>query len=249
MKMTRYMFDGSDLLSILPTASPESSSMIFKKQKELTIMKRFFTSVMAVAAVLNLCSCSNESIDKRNSDEAIVFDNVQTRAVVSSADELLSMGVFAQMNLGDDDKGEAGSNSYTMLLNNEHVSRIDSDDATPWTYEHTRYWVADRVFHFFAVWPYSGDNSSVTNVSSVAGDGAYGYSVTFETPETADQELLTAKATYRTKTGQPFPEAVDFDFQHELTNVNLKIWSNGADDSKEDKIRVKAVTISNVTKK
>ena len=249
MKMTRYMFDGSDLLSILPTASPESSSMIFKKQKELTIMKRFFTSVMAAAAVLNLCSCSNESIDKRNSDEAIVFDNVQTRAVVSSADELLSMGVFAQMNLGDDDKGEAGSNSYTMLLNNEHVSRTDSDDATPWTYEHTRYWVADRVFHFFAVWPYSGENSSVTNVSSVAGDGAYGYSVTFETPEAADQELLTAKATYKTKTGQPFPEAVDFDFQHELTNVNLKIWSNGADDNKEDKIRVKSVTISNVTKK
>ena len=105
------------------------------------------------------------------------------------------MGVLAQMNLGNEDKNEAGSNSYTMILENEEVSRTDS--SAPWTYEHTRYWATDRVYHFFAVYPYSGDNPSVTNVSSVAGDGAYGYRVTFETPDTADQELLTAKATYK----------------------------------------------------
>ena len=203
--------------------------------------------VIVLIAMLNLCSCSNELIDKPDSGEAIVFDNVQTRAIVSSANEILSMGVFAQMNLGDDDKEEAGSNSYVMLLDNEHVSRIDS--SAPWTYEHTRYWVADRAYHFFAVWPYSGDNSSVTNVSSAAGDGAYGYNVTFKTPAAADQELLTAKAKERTKTGLPFPESVDFQFQHELTNVNLKIWSNGAPDNVQDRIKVKEVIISNVTER
>lgn len=228
MKNTRYIFD-----SFVPNS----------------IMKKFFISIMVVTAMLTLCSCNKELVDKPDLEKAIVFNNIQTRAVVNSADDILSMGVFAQMNLGDEDKQEAGSDSFIMLLENEHVSR--ESVSADWTYDHTRYWVTDRVFHFFAVWPYSEDNSSVTNVKSIApatGEGAYGYSVTFETPAAADQDLLTAKATYRTKTGESFPETVDFDFQHELTNVNLKIWSNGAPDNVQDKIRVKQVTLSNVTK-
>ena len=210
-------------------------------------MKKIFISIIAVAAVFNLCSCSKELNDNPDSRKAIVFSDVQTRAIVSSADEILSMGVLAQMNLGDEDQQEAGSNSYTMILENEKVSSTNS--SAPWTYEHTRYWVTDRVFHFFAVWPYSGENSSVTNVSSVAGDGSYGYRVTFETPAAADQELLTAKATVKTKTGYEFPESVGFNFQHKLSNVNLKIWGNGAEENKNDKIKVKEVSIKNVTKK
>ena len=205
---------------------------------------------IVLIAMLGLCSCDKELVDKSGSGEAIVFDNVQTRGLVNSADDILSMGVFAQMNLGDEDTQEEGSNSYIMLLENENVSR--TTPSAPWTYENTRYWVTDRVYHFFAVWPYSGDdNSPVTNVSSVPSvDGAFGYSVTFETPAAADQELLTAKSkAIKTKTGLPFPESVGFNFQHELTNVNLKIWSNGAADNVRDKIRVKEVKISNVTKK
>ena len=211
-------------------------------------MKKFFILIMAIATVLNLCSCSNEVIDKPDSKKAIAFSNIETRGMVNSAGEILNMGVFAQMNLGGET--EAGRNDYIMLLENEHVSRNDS--SAPWTYENTRYWVADRTYHFFAVWPYSGENSSVTNVKSVApaaGEGAYGYSVTFETPEAADQELLTAKKTEKTKTGDQFPESVALDFQHELTNVNLKIWSNGAPDNVDDKIKVKKVILSNVAKK
>ena len=230
MKNTRYIFD-----SFVPNS----------------IMKKFFISIMVVTAMLSLCSCNKELVDKPDLGKAIVFNNIQTRDIVDSADDILRMGVFAQMNLGDDTKQEeeAASKSFIMLLENEHVERGNPD--TDWTYDNTRYWVTDRAFHFFAVWPYSGENSSVTNVKSIApatDDGAYGYSVTFETPEAADQDLLTAKATYRTKTGKPFPETVDFDFQHKLTNVNLKIWSNGAEDNKEDKIRVKEVILSNVTK-
>ena len=205
---------------------------------------------MAIASVLNLCSCGNEVIEVPDAEKAIVFDNIQTRTVVNGADDILRMGVFAQMNLGDEDKQEAGSNDFIMLLENEDVSRTSS--TAPWTYDNTRYWVTDRVFHFFAVWPYSGENSSVTNVKSiapVAGKGAYGYSVTFETPAAADQDLLTAKTPMKTKTGQNLPESVGFKFQHELTNVNLNIWSNGAPDNVDDKIRVKEVSIRNVTKR
>lgn len=193
--------------------------------------------------------CSDVDLISGNSDkDAIVFDNVQTKAVVSSADQILSMGVLAQMNLGDEDKQEAGSNSYIMILDNEHVTR--TSPSAPWTYENTRYWVTDRVYHFFGVWPYSGDpDSPVTSVSSVAGAGAYAYSVTFDTPQTADQELLTANATARTKTGIQFPESVGFNFQHELSNIHLKIWSKGAPENVSDKIRVKQVIVSNLTKK
>ena len=197
----------------------------------------------------SLVGCSDINLISGNSDkDAIVFDNVQTKAVVSSADQILSMGVLAQMNLGDEDKQEEGSNSYIMILDNEHVTRTSPSE--PWTYEHTRYWVTDRVYHFFGVWPYSGETDSpVTNVSSVSEDGAYAYSLTFDTPQTADQELLTAQATAKTKTGNQFPESVGFNFQHELSNIHLKIWSNGAPENVNDKIRVKQVIISNVTKK
>ena len=254
MKVARHLFDRfvTDSLSILSTAFAGGTSMIFKNQKELTIMQKFFISIMVVVAMLTLSSCNNESIDKQpNSDKAIVFDNVQTKAgvsgIVDSADKILSMGVFAQMNRGDIEKGEAGSNSYVMLLENENVSRNDA--LAPWTYENTRYWVTDRIYHFFAVWPYSGECDSITNVSKIQSDEAYGYSVTFETPAAADQELLTAITKQQTKSGEEFPESVRLRFQHELTNVNLKIWSNGAPDNVQDKIRVKEVSIKNVTKK
>lgn len=196
----------------------------------------------------SVVGCSEISpVCGNSSKAAILFDNVQTKALISSSDNIVSMGVLAQMNLGDEDKQEAGSDSYTMLLDNEHVVRTSS--SASWTYEHTRYWVPDRVYHFFGVWPYSGDpDSPVTNVSSVLKDGAYEYNVTFDTPQTADQELLTAEAIAKTKTGVAFPESVSFSFQHELSNIHLKIWSNGASENVNDKIRVKQVIISNVTK-
>ena len=191
---------------------------------------------------LLLFSCTQDTISPTSDTEkAIDFDNVQTRAFVKSADELRSMGVFAQRN------DVTGSNSYKMILENEKVSRTSS--SAPWTYENTRYWARDIDYHFFAVWPYSGENTSVTNVTEVepvAGDGPYSYSVTFETPEKANQELLTAKKEVNTR--EQIPESVGFDFQHDLTNINLKIWSNGAPENVQDKIRVKEVTLSNVTK-
>lgn len=244
MKIIRYMFASFVADSIL--TQPTASSNGICQDNKMFVMKKIFISIFAVAAMLNLCSCSNEINDKPCSEKAIVFNNIQTRGIVDSANDIFSMGVFAQMNLGDDAKQEPGSNDFIMLLENEHVKR-DNPDAD-WTYDNTRYWIADRIFHFFAVWPYSEDNSSVTNVSSVEGAGAYGYSVTFETPAAADQDLLTAKTWKQTMTGQEFPETVDLNFQHELTNVNLKVWSNGADENKNDKIRVKQVTLSNVTK-
>ena len=205
-------------------------------------MKKILISIMAVATMLNLCACSKEFNDTPDSGKAIDFDNVQTRGIVTSADELLSMGVFAQRN------DKAGSNSYKMILENENVYRENKE--ADWTYEHTRYWARGCEYHFFAVWPYSGEvNSPVTNPLSVTGNGPYSYSVTFETPQAGDQELLTARDSVETKTGEELPGPVELNFQHALTNVNLKIWSNGADDNVQDKIKVKEVTLSNVTKK
>ena len=201
----------------------------------------------------SVVGCSEIAPVSGNSDkDAIVFDNVQTKAFVNSADQILSMGVLAQMNLGSE--GDEGYLDYVMLLENEHVHRTSPEAV--WTYDHTRYWVPDRAWHFFAVWPYSGDpDSPVTNASSVAGDGAYSYSVTFNTPEKADQELLTAYTSYLTTTktegtvtDTPFPSSVDFQFEHQLTNVNFKIWRNGAPENVYERIKVKQVVLSNVSK-
>ena len=214
-------------------------------------MKKALIYILAFAAI---CGCSKADLISGQSDkDAIVFDNVQTKAIVNSADEILSMGVMAQMNLGNEETQEPGYDKYVMLLENEHVYRAGK--SSPWTYDHTRYWVTDRVYHFFAVWPYSGDpGSPVTNVSSVAApnNGEFSYSVTFNTPETADQELLTSNVeTRRTKTGVPFPETVGFNMKHELTNVHFKIWRDAKDDDGDnisDIIRVKEISLSNVTK-
>ena len=243
MKITRYMFASFVADSLL--TPPTASSNGICQHNKMFVMKKIFISIFAVAAMLNLCSCSNEIIDKPCREKAIVFNNIQTRAIVDSADDILSMGVFAQMNLGDEDKQEPGSNDFIMLLENEHVKRDNLD--TDWTYDNTCYWVADRIFHFFAVWPYSEDCDYVTDVKSVAGIGPYGYSLTFDTPEAADQDLLTAQATVKAETND-ISDPVGLNFQHELTNVNLKVWSNGAPENVNDKIRVKQVTISNVTK-
>ena len=197
----------------------------------------------------SVLACSDISpVGGDSNKDAISFDNVQAKAIVSSADTIRSMGVLAQMNLGAE--GESGYNDYTMILENEHVRR--TNPSSPWTYDHTRYWVPDRAFHFFAVWPYSEDsNSSVTNVSASTGNGPYNYSVTFTTPDAADQELLTAVKTEGT-TETSFPSGVDFEFAHQLTNVHFKIWRDAKDDNEvknlRDKIRVKQVIISNVTK-
>ena len=208
-------------------------------------MKKALIYIIGLVAIF---SCDRMDPFSGSPDKAIVFSDVQTKAIVNSADEILSMGVLAQMNLGAE--RESGYNDYTMILDNEHVYRTSSSSS--WTYDHTRYWVPDRAFHFFAVWPYSEDsNSSVTNVSASTGNGPYNYNVTFTTSENADQELLTAvKTEFTTETS--FPSGVDFEFAHQLTNVHFKIWRDAKDDKEgenlRDKIRVKKVTISNVTK-
>jgi hypothetical protein len=45
---------------------------------------------------------------------------------------------------------------------------------------------------------------------------------------TPDIGCLTATKTEGTVTGKPFPGSVDFQFEHQLTDVNFKIWRNGA---------------------
>ena len=210
-------------------------------------MKSLSVCVGCLLFWASIVGCSDVLLVSEDSDEVpIAFANVQTKAVVSSADEVLSMGVLAQMNLGSDEN-DPGYDDYIMLLDNEHVHRTGPDAA--WTYENTRYWVPDRTYHFFAVWPYSGAaDSPVTNVTSVAGDGAYAYNVNFTTPAAADQELMTARKTERTVTGTPFPTSVDFQFEHQLTNVHFKVWRNGEAEGLDDQIRLKKVELGNVSK-
>lgn len=211
-------------------------------------MKSLCVCVGCLICLASVISCSDELLVRENSDEAaIVFDNLQTKALITNADLISEFGVIGQMNLGSDEN-DPGYDDYIMLLDNEHVHRANA--SSPWTYENTRYWVTDRAYHFFAVWPYTGaTNSPVTNLSSVATDGAYEYSVTFNTPDTADHELLTAKKTERTVIGNSFPESVDFLFEHQLTNVHFKVWRDGSPEGIDDQVKVKQIVLSNISRK
>ena len=196
----------------------------------------------------SIVSCSDVLLVSGNSDKAaIVFDDVHTKTLISSAEQISNFGVMAQMNLGAD--GEDKATQYMMILDEEEVFRVDS--SSPWDYEHTRYWVPDRLYHFFAFYPYSQDGDSPVHVTSIpdADYGAHAYDLTFVTPEAADKDLLTSYVSVET-TGEDFPESVGFNFDHQLTNVNLKLWRDGKDDTEGNigQIRLKKVILSNVVK-
>ena len=195
-----------------------------------------------------MVSCSDVTPVSGNSDRrVVVFDNVQTKTLITSTDQIANFSVMAQMNLGAD--GEDKATEYIMLLDNEEVTRAGA--GYPWTYENTRYWAPDRLYHFFAVYPSSQDDASPVQISSTADAdfGAYAYNVTFDTPETADQELLTSYVSVET-IGENFPESVGFNFDHQLTNVHLKLWRDGRKDGEGDveQVRLKQVVLSNVSK-
>ena len=94
-------------------------------------------------------ACSSETLDsadKQKEESVIHFGNLDTREVISNADQIDEFGVFAEQTVGDDES------AYVKLLENEKVY-FDGD----WTYDNKRYWIDNRTFHFFAVYPYFSD--------------------------------------------------------------------------------------------
>ena len=176
-----------------------------------------------------LVGCGTPDID--TDAKEIKFGEATTRAEVDSADDILEFKVFAEMNLGAD--GTAEASQWIPILENERVYRTST--SSPFIYDHTRYWVENRKFNFFAVYPY---DTAVT-----VDEGAASFSVA-ETPSETDW-LIARNATDTSAT--PIPEDVQLQFKHILTSVGLRIWRDNGK-HQNDQMRIKKVTLANMRK-
>lgn len=193
-------------------------------------------SILIIA--LAFLSCEKEKAGPTHDTTPIEFGNVETRAAISSVDNMidsgLGFGVFGYVSGAED----------TPLLSNEKIYWENS----MWTYVNTRYWIPDRTFQFFAYYPYDDETDATKPISNVAANGnGVGYQLAFTTPETADFDLLSAYKEVDTGADDfDGADPVSLHFDHEMVNLNLKIWRDGGK-HQNDKIRVKEVALSNVT--
>ena len=185
----------------------------------------------------SLVSCEKESDDPAPDKTPIKFGDVETRASIYSDDDMKTsgFGVF----------GFVEGVENPPLLANEKVYW----DKSLWTYNNTRYWIPDREFHFFAYYPYF-DGKTEGSITRVAANdnGEIGYQLTFETPETANFDLLTAYTTVDTGADNfNASDNVSLAFTHALVNVNLNIWRDGGK-HQNDQMRIRKVVLSNIRK-
>ena len=197
-------------------------------------MKRFLPIFIIAFA---LVSCEKEVDLPTVEKNPIVFGEVETRAAISSDNDMidsgLGFGVFGYV-----------SGVTSPLFNNVNVTWDPA--AEVWTYGDPKYWIPSHIHHFFAYYPYSAATSADSGVFGVqALDDNSGFKLNFTTPETADFDLLSAYKEEDTGADN-FDGTVSLHFDHEMVNLNLKIWRDGGK-HQNDKIRVTEVALSNVT--
>lgn len=180
--------------------------------------------VLTVSISANLTSCGRIETPREDEQYKIEFSNVSTKAMLDDIDDMTEFGVFAEY--GDNDKDK-----WSPLLTAEMVYR-DGDD---FIYDNVQYWIKDQTFRFFAVWPYG---------TEVDTDNAGIYEVSYTTPDTADDDLLTAYCvgTYP----DDFEDGtVPLDFNHILSKFRLQISYDGVK-NQFDNFWIKSVSLANV---
>lgn len=187
----------------------------------------------------SLVSCEKESHEPASDKTPIKFGKVETRASVNSVDNMKGegkgdgFGIFANVSGAEN----------PPLLENENVYW----NGSLWTYYNTQYWISDHTFHFFAYYPYFDGEEAITSVVA-NGNGEVGYQLTFETPEKADVDLLSAYIEVYTGADTfDASESVPLEFNHELVNLNLNIWRDHGK-HQNDQMRIRQVTLSNIRK-
>lgn len=159
----------------------------------------------------------------------------ETRASVTEGDiNDNGFGVFAFVNDG------AESTTFVSLFE-EGAAKVYKDPTIGWTYDDTKFWDANCVYHFFGVYPFNAPYSIIKDISG----NPTGISRTFTTPEGADQDIVAAHATYTT--AETTPESVVMDFEHILARVYF-IIDYDTDKNKDDEFTLKEFSISNIKK-
>ena len=196
-------------------------------------MKGLMFIIFATAALLSSC----DKVEMENNAPAIRFGSVDTRAEVMGADQILGFNVFAEMNLGSDNAEDGSNLQWIPLLESERVYR--SNSKSPFVYDNTRYWINNRRYYFFGVYPES------VNVSRYGLDNGWIYSSTIEVPYAADMDLMTAISDVAVWDETEF-EAVKMNFKHHFARVKFKICKNSV--NAEDTFTVTEIGISGISR-
>ena len=189
-------------------------------------------------AAVALLGCSNESTPVApDATRAISFGTVDTRANITTGDiESAGFGVYAFVSTGE------GSNIYEHLLGNEDGAKsVYKDVEGNWTYDDVKFWLGNRTYQFFGIYP---NDASYSITKDISGNPT-GISRVFTTPDEADEDLVLAQTTI--DTSESTPTSVDMNFQHMLSKVSLNVWRNHGK-HQNDQMRVRKVTLSNIRK-
>lgn len=217
-------------------------------------MKKSFLYLAAGALALTACT-SEEVLDESSiHSNAIGFENVvnkQTRA----ATEEITNGTFTQFNVfgyyafePTKESGDPEPDHGILVFNNESVTR-EAPGSTKWNYNNTRYWVPGATYYFYAY--------NCGNVEKLGAQyGSFSMDVTQPTKEgrafkitnyicdnTHQHDLLFDKNEGLQKAANT---TVQFKFDHILTKINAKFFSDFAP---EYTIEISNVQVSNIRNK
>lgn len=207
------------------------------KLKNKYNMKSSIRLTLFAVALCGLCSCSDSIVDiptpPDNAPAAISFERVDTRAGLADI-QANGFGVWATTS-------STANNSAAILTNEKVYLNADGN----WTYDNTRYWLDDCKFYFFAMYPYSTDNSLIEELRlTQEGVNYTGYTMAVTTPAAADYDPLIA-TNYTDTSVEGFATTVPLTFEHLMTKINLKIEQDFDKDSEFD-YYVSKVTITGV---
>lgn len=195
-------------------------------------MKRLF-QIFIVACALTACENDKPGYEPSIERKPIVFDMTETRAAIESSDiEDNGFGVYAF-------ETNETNTAYESLFGNS-PKRVYLENGS-WTYTNTKYWLDNRTYQFFGIYPCDESYSITTDLSG----NPNGISRTFTTPDTADEDLVLAHATYDTSVATH--ESVEMNFEHMLAKVYFKVHYDTVG-NKGDVFTLTEFSISNIKK-
>lgn len=177
---------------------------------------------MLAAVALVGCNRENTPITPQE-QHAISFDSVSTRADLNDL-KADGFGVWAAF------VNEAQPTGY-WLLENESVYQ---DNGT-WKYDNIQRWIGNSFFGFFACYP--------QNVGFVKDEANIAVTMTYETPDAANDDILVATTFVDTRTA--YDPTVPLTFKHLFSKVNICVKQNKGT-NEHDQFIIDKITLRNV---
>ena len=193
-----------------------------------------------------LLSCSKHDNKIVPDDSNIIrFSCVDTK--VESASDIDAFGVFIEQNLGPDDTPL--THRWISLLENDRVYR----NSSKFTYDNKRYWVENRTFFFFGVYPYGTNVNRTAEENNVLVDGVIVpqttslYSFDVSIPYAANTDYMVAQKSVLVPTNyESFNPSVDMNFEHLLSRIAFNIKKS--EDNAEETFIVTQVGLSGLSR-